>query len=359
MGAHNLFASEENIVDTIETILSDLEPLLKSDLVREDRIRKSTEVVFRFNKAVSYSVVKVQAEPFIGELNETAAWVILRKVNDQYYLPRYDRADELPAEVSYLLFQLDPLHLQEKSTSPFVRASYQNSDWLRPNAVTPSSYEKIRNSSAMQMSQLKKPLRKSLDVKCEGKLVIDSDGTRHFDRAKMIPYKGLWMMYLYGSPEEMACQRGGLVSDIILETSFPIYANRIDRAIEQSPLVRTAPFLVDLLKLYIDDEYFSTLEKNLTPEDHRKAIAFAKGANVSLEHVYKAVLLPDVGQFLLAQSYSAMAKVIGAFGALPGLGCSTFVVPPAQSENGQLIGRNLDYDGGGYFDGRIFTSFFR
>ncbi len=178
----------------------------------------------------------------------------------------------------------------------------------------------------------------------------DSSGVRHFSRATMEKRHGLWILNLFGNRYEVATQHGHLISDKIDQTAIHYYANRIDRAIEQSPWVKNFPILEGLIKFFVDLDVFDRIKKLMPKEDKQIALQFAQAAGLRSKSILDALVVPDASQWLLAKVFSDRNLLSKAFGTIPGLGCSTFVVPEQNGDTGFIMARNLDYEGAGIFD---------
>ncbi len=329
----------------LDQLMNELEPILTPYMIRTERVRQKTMVSHSFSSRLHYVVAKVQTRPGIGEMFEDAVWVVLRQSGDLFYVPTSFE------EVQALIHSLDPNELGEKSPNSFVRAFYKNTDWWRKTASEPESYEKLRKSSAMSDFP-----DNSFSKKFEGReresltKTIASDGSQIFSIGKSTLRRsqdGVWLVSLKGPRNQSSYEHGRLIREIKADTALPYFSDRLHHAIEQSPLSRTFPFLKPIMNAYVEIFHFAPMRNN-TPEDFRKLVeSFSAGAQYSYKKALNALVLPDVAQYALAKTSLGLSNLIGAFGSLPTLGCTTF---RAESDYGSVMARNLDYEGGGLFD---------
>lgn len=158
------------------------------------------------------------------------------------------------------------------------------------------------------------------------------------------------MVHLEGTREEMARQHGELVRDIVKDTSVPYYAHRIDRTIQQMEALRGHPLIQRIARAGVASIVYKPYLKRMDETDANVLSAFADGAGIPRQDVFRALVLPDAGQWLLSKIFKRNKVWSGAFGSLPEFGCTSFVASGARSELEWIHARNLDYDGYGIFD---------
>jgi len=181
-------------------------------------------------------------------------------------------------------------------------------------------------------------------------LFWDRKGDKHFGPALMTRHRGINILQLHGTRQEVAYQQGALLKDQIQNTAYAYYRGRIDRGIEHSPIVKKFPILEGLIKFFVDIYVNAPFRRRLTREDRRVLKSFAKAGGVSATDMMNIVVLADTAQWLVARSYADLSIMDGFFGAIPGLGCSSFFVPRIKGVDGPMFARNLDYEGAGYYD---------
>lgn len=178
---------------------------------------------------------------------------------------------------------------------------------------------------------------------------IDADGTRHFGRASLLKFRGVWILNLFGTSEQMAYQHGVLISDIVNQTALPFFAQKINNSINQTYIIKDHPWLRPLISSFVNTMAACPFRSHLPDEYKRIAKALAKGSGVSEATVLSAMTVPDVGQWLTAWVFGKN-RISKSIFNLGNLGCSTIVSSPKDRAAEFFHARNLDYEGYGIFD---------
>lgn len=148
--------------------------------------------------------------------------------------------------------------------------------------------------------------------------------------ATLSSYKGLKVMHLYGTREEMAYQHGVFAQqNIDLPNSSPgFFLKAIDQA-----LAGLSGIMGKLKRLYIVEVVEPSLQSHLSNDEFSALQAFQRGSNYKLRDILNAAIFPDMAQFLEAKQY----------GNFKTLGCASLIVEPQKSKEGLLHARDLDF----------------
>lgn len=157
-------------------------------------------------------------------------------------------------------------------------------------------------------------------------------------------YQGFHVLRLAGSDAEMGFQHGRLLKEAIRRGPVPYFRDYLPRMLETSLGRAQARAVAGLLQASAGRE----LAEKLPPRLRRHLDGLAAGAELPVQDLMRAFVLPDL--FLWLVSLSNRVKRPGA-APLPLLGCSS-ALALAESTHGAglLHGRNLDYMGVGYWD---------
>ncbi len=154
-------------------------------------------------------------------------------------------------------------------------------------------------------------------------------------------------MFLKGEMAQSCRDYAAIAGPLLTSSSIPYYLKRVESGLSQSPpLKRFAPLRAIIQKI-VDGVLLKKLETNLTAEERNALDLFDQAVGLPQGSSARVLLIPDLAQNL-SQIVFAQAKANWGFYRLPPqLGCTSFA---AAGEDGQIFGRNLDYEGGGYYD---------
>ncbi len=161
-----------------------------------------------------------------------------------------------------------------------------------------------------------------------------------YDAAFPVP-----VMHLEGSIEEVARAHGAILAKHPeAKETLRYFAGVFNRRVEQSPQLQNHP-IARLLIRWAYRHLVRNLLVDFVPDRYRAAFGeFAKAAGLSEDEVWDALVLPDAGLRIATLLYGT------ELGPLlpPSFGCTSIIWDSGHSS--VLHGRNLDYDGVGYWD---------
>jgi len=182
--------------------------------------------------------------------------------------------------------------------------------------------------------------------------VTEKNGAFFCGQASLKRFRGVWILNLFGSREQMAYPHGALARNLINDTALNFFVKKINNAISNNYLFKQFPLLKYPALKVIDWFFVEPLIDNLSKEEKNVIKAFTHGARIKCEVLEKGWVVPDVGQLFLAKLFNNNSIIQApTFRPFSGFGCSSLVFNRSKSANGALIhARNLDYDSFGFFD---------
>jgi len=171
-------------------------------------------------------------------------------------------------------------------------------------------------------------------------------GKRYFDGAWLEKKNGIYLLHLKGDNCQMAYQHGRLMKDEIRDGFLHILHRYIKQLIFHTRLGRLWPARLLALK-YIHAKFYSPIIKKIPPEYRDEVYALADGAGLPRRMILETCVISDVLLNSLAMLYHNRMQ----YRRHSALGCTSFVAANRATVDGELIhGRNLDFDGMGYWD---------
>ncbi|MDY0004505.1 MAG: C45 family peptidase [Polyangia bacterium] len=161
---------------------------------------------------------------------------------------------------------------------------------------------------------------------------------------------GVYVLHLQGSDEDMARQHGELLAAEIRQGAIPFMAGYLPGQIHDEsfpwPFVWLARQSLELLTRFIGGRL---------PREHRSSLeAVARGAGLPPHILVQALGVADGLPILMdvMGRIHGLGAAVGALGSAGrGMGCSGVIALPEATRDGHVFhGRNLDYDGFGFWD---------
>jgi hypothetical protein len=177
---------------------------------------------------------------------------------------------------------------------------------------------------------------------------IEGD-VRGVGRATLREHRGVWIMNLFGTREEMARQHGALIRHQVKETALPFFSAKVRNSIDRSYIVQRFPFLGSVIRSIVEWIAFGPYRKRIPKEDQAVIRAFAEAAGYSQRLTELALVMPDAGQWLVSKIFGKYQVMEGAFSPIGDLGCTSFVIPSGRGRDGFIHARNLDFESYGIF----------
>ncbi|MFW5966273.1 MAG: hypothetical protein ACOCV2_02090, partial [Persicimonas sp.] len=156
------------------------------------------------------------------------------------------------------------------------------------------------------------------------------------------PHGHLTFLNVRGGLTRMAAQLGLRLRESIQQGAVPFFATYLERVLQKnSPLAR----LSNVLRWATHRGVTRRLRKNLPREFEDAARTMAEAADVNVDTLLKAYLMPESFLWLVGRYHGLIGTDRApGLGAPPSFGCTSAVVrPPAAGTT--LHGRNFDYFG--------------
>lgn len=157
-----------------------------------------------------------------------------------------------------------------------------------------------------------------------------------------LQYQGFHVLKLRGTDAEMGFQHGQILRDAIQRGPIPFFKKYLPRSLQ--PLVgqKGAQTLQYLLHQVTGKKLFASFPKPI--QEHMQALA--EGAELPLQDLIEAFVLPDLFLWLVSRSNRLQMPL-----PAPQLGCSSAFAQGSATVEGQMFhARNLDYMGVGHWD---------
>ncbi len=161
------------------------------------------------------------------------------------------------------------------------------------------------------------------------------------------PHGDLRFLNVRGSMADMGAQLGSRMSESIHAGPVPFFSTYLETVLRKnSPLAR----LSNMLRWATHRWVTGRLEESLPREFYEAAAALARAADLNVETLFKAYLMPETFLWVIGQYH----KLLGTdrapgLGSPPSFGCTSAVVRPPLAGT-TLHGRNFDYFGVEHWD---------
>lgn len=160
------------------------------------------------------------------------------------------------------------------------------------------------------------------------------------------PYGDLYYLDLWGDLTEAAEQMGAQMGPQIRSGAVPFFADYLEKVLENSPVGR----LKGVLDWAAHRLVTRRLASNLPADFRRAARRMSEAADVELDTVLRAYLMPETFLYVLGTYHNLLGTGRArGLGTPPMCGC-TSAVTTASASGSLLHGRNFDYFGIGYWD---------
>ncbi len=167
--------------------------------------------------------------------------------------------------------------------------------------------------------------------------------------ALQVMHRGVETLVLRGTRVQMAAQHGQAIRGRVEGTALPYFADKIASSIRRTYIAEADELLGRMAIRAVDVYLLVPLRRSIPGDDLAVLDAFSVASGFDYTSALSAHVVPDAGQWLIAQLFHGNSIAGGAFSSP--FGCSSVVVAPSRSSTGGLIhGRNLDYDSYGTFD---------
>lgn len=177
----------------------------------------------------------------------------------------------------------------------------------------------------------------------------ETNGSAHFPLprksgpASLSSEKGMLVMHLKGTYEEMGRQHGELVRGVLDDYVMAYYRNLIESLVAHSAvsdISRLLPPRIAKLLYYI----FHKANVNTIGEPIKQLQkGFTDALGLPAQDGERVILFADILHFLAGRAMTPMA--------MPVMGCSAFFARGAATDGGkQMLGRNFDFYGRGLWD---------
>ena len=153
------------------------------------------------------------------------------------------------------------------------------------------------------------------------------------------------VMHLEGSIEEVARAHGAILGlHPEAKETLQYFGNVFNNRVESNAHLKNIPFARTAIR-WAYRHFIKNVLIDYVPERYRAAYAdFARAASIDEEVLWNALVLPDAGLRIATFLYGTE---LGPF-LPPSFGCTSIIWNSGHSS--VLHGRNLDYDGVGYWD---------
>lgn len=160
--------------------------------------------------------------------------------------------------------------------------------------------------------------------------------------------KGLRILHLYGTEEEMAYQHGTLLKEDIPKGAAGYLARKFENEVRYDGPVKNSPLLQEIAIRLGNGFVFNRLIRQM-PEEERKIIrALAEASQIPENDFQRAGALPDA-MVIFSQYIGGRYFVSKMFPKI--FGCTGFAALGPMTKSGELVhGRNLDFPVGNYWD---------
>lgn len=167
---------------------------------------------------------------------------------------------------------------------------------------------------------------------------------RECGTGKLYHIKGLRVLQLYGTEEEMAYQHGVLLKEDIQKGVIRYLANKLEFEAKNEGPLKKHPWLQKLVLTYVNQVVFRNLIRHI-PEEYKKVInVLSKTTGISSSDILKAASMPDAMVIL-------SSLVSKPFINTQTFGCTSFVTFDEMTQTGELMhGRNLDFPVANFWD---------
>lgn len=160
--------------------------------------------------------------------------------------------------------------------------------------------------------------------------------------------KGIRVLHLYGTEEEMAYQHGSLLKEDIPQGAAGYLAHKFENEVRRDGPLKNSPLLQEIAIRLGHAVIFNRLIRQI-PEEERKIIrALSEASGIPKNDFERAAALPDA-MVILSQYISGryfLSKMMPKI-----LGCTGYVAFDQMTQSGELVqGRNLDFPVGNYWD---------
>lgn len=160
------------------------------------------------------------------------------------------------------------------------------------------------------------------------------------------PWGDLRFLNVAGSVEEMAHDLGVRTREAVQMGAVPFFARHLEHVLDNAPIGAASKLL--------DRAAFRTLTRKLrrnVPDDFVSAVeGFARGAEVDIELLWRAYLMPETFLWLVGTYHRLLGTPRApGVGGVPTFGCTSAIVGPPFAPS-VLHARNLDYFGVGTWD---------
>lgn len=185
----------------------------------------------------------------------------------------------------------------------------------------------------------------------ESQITTDANGAQRFDKARLLKYGGLNVLYLHGDQFEMAYQHGRLLKDEAIHGVIPGAAKLVYN--ELTNLYGSTPLIRNVAYKYIDKNFYTKLLDNslATADDtvgktiKLTAFGISEATGMPMNTVFDAALSPSVLMILAVNTTDSPVQLA------PISNCSEFLAWGDRSADGNLIiARNTDYPLNGLYD---------
>ncbi|MBA2662119.1 MAG: hypothetical protein H0U74_07460 [Bradymonadaceae bacterium] len=175
--------------------------------------------------------------------------------------------------------------------------------------------------------------------------VIHAESERGPGRV-VAPHGEVRFVNVSGSQEAMARQLGQRTMGEVHKGAAPFFATYLERVLKNSPISKASGVLHWATHRWVT----ARLRQNMPREFEKTIAAFAEGAQISVDTLYDAYLMPESFLWLVGTYNKTLgSKRALGLGAPPLCGCTSAIVVPPGSET-TLHGRNFDYFGIDYWD---------
>lgn len=155
-------------------------------------------------------------------------------------------------------------------------------------------------------------------------------------------FNNFHVLKLKGTDEEMGFEHGKLLKEAIQRGPIPYFKKYLPRTFQPLIGAKGAKTLQYLLHQVTGKKLFQSFPEHV----QKHMAALAEGADLPLQDIVAAFVLPDLFLWLVSRSNRAQTLL-----PAPQMGCSSiFAQGKATSDGGMYHARNLDYMGVGHWD---------
>ncbi len=180
--------------------------------------------------------------------------------------------------------------------------------------------------------------------------IAAENGVKRLGPAWLSRHDGIYVLYLEGSPYDMAYQHGALLREEIQQGEMFYLSGYLHDQIRHS-VIGGMPLLVKLAEDMMYAMYYDPIARQ-HPEEVKQALrGLSDGSGVPYRTLARVMTHSDSGQTIAGTIYKDRT-IYPALQSFSGWGgCTSFIAVGAATREGHvLFGRNFDYPGAGWFD---------